>query len=262
MREAAAEAIVPRFRNLGTDEVQEKTPGEAVTAADREAEAILSRGLLRLLPGSCVIGEEGVAEQATLLDRLGTPDGPLWLVDPLDGTHNFIMGEPPFAVMTALVMQGETLAAWLLDPLTGSLAMAERGAGAVLDGRRVRAPARAAVAGELRGAVLTRFLPDSIRAHVEARADTLAEILPGHRCAGREYPAVALGEQDLALFWRTLPWDHAPGALFLTEAGGRVARLDGTPYRPADRRPGLLAACSEAAWHAAFEALLEGAPQA
>ena len=82
------------------------------------------------------------------------------------------------------------------------------------------------------------------------------EILPGWRCSGRDYPAILTGGQDFALFWRALPWDHAPGALILEEAGGRVARLDGTPYRPRDDRPGLLAARSPAVWAAVAGALL------
>jgi fructose-1,6-bisphosphatase/inositol monophosphatase family enzyme len=71
-------------------------------------------------------------------------------------------------------------------------------------------------------------------------------MLPGLRCAGFEYPAVASAEEHFAVFWRTLPWDHAPGALVLAEAGGHVARLDGRPYRPAEKGAGLLVAQNRA----------------
>ena len=73
--------------------------------------------------------------------------------------------------------------------------------------------------------------------------------MPG--CAGEQYPRVALGQNDVALFWHALPWDHAPGALWLTEAGGRVARLDGRAYRITDRSTGLLAAATPALWEEA-----------
>ena len=68
------------------------------------------------------------------------------------------------------------------------------------------------------------------------------------RCAAEQYPRIVLGINDVALFERTLPWDHAPGALFVEQAGGRVARLDGSAYRLGDRRTGLLAAATPALW--------------
>jgi fructose-1,6-bisphosphatase/inositol monophosphatase family enzyme len=68
----------------------------------------------------------------------------------------------------------------------------------------------------------------------------VGELLPTQRCAGHEYPLVASGARQFALYWRTLAWDHAPGALVLSEAGGTVTHLDGTAYRPAHPRQGLL----------------------
>jgi len=78
---------------------------------------------------------------------------------------------------------------------------------------------------------------------------------PGRVCAGVDYPLTAEGEQDFVLFWRTLPWDHAPGALLVTEAGGVVAHTDGASYRPGIAREGLIAASSTAA-HAAVAGAL------
>lgn len=127
LREAAAEVILPRFRALSDADIVEKSPGELVTIADREAEALITHGLLRLRPGSRVVGEEACASDPALLDRLDK--GAVWLVGPLDGTGNFASGRAPLAVMAALVVGGETVAAWLLDPLTSELAVAERGAG-------------------------------------------------------------------------------------------------------------------------------------
>ena len=71
----------------------------------------------------------------------------------------------------------------------------------------------------------------------------------GHHCAGYEYPAVATDEQQFAMFWRILPWDHVPGALILREAGGVVRHLDGAEYRPTDSERGLLVAANEDIWH-------------
>ncbi len=248
LRHTAREAILPRFRTLAEGEAEEKSPGEIVTIADREAEAILTQGLSALRPGALVLGEEASAADPNLLPAFHAGDAPTWLVDPLDGTANFAAGKEPFAVMVALVEGRETVAAWMLDPVADRLAVAVRGGGAFLDGARIRTPQGPADAGALRGAVLTRFLPPPLKAQIEARSGRLAAILPGWRCSGRDYPDIAIGEQDFALFWRGLPWDHAPGALFLEEAGGRTARLDGAPYHPREDLPGLLAARSPAVW--------------
>lgn len=255
IRRTAAQAILPRFLALHRDDIEEKSPGELVTTADREAETLLTKGLLDILPGSVVLGEEAVASQAELYQRL-TEETDLWLVDPLDGTSNFIEGKPCFSVMVALRRGGETVASWMLDPLTDKIAVAEKGSGAYLGGTRIVTPRARPATDALRGAVLTRFLPPDLRATIDGRAQRVLSILPGLRCAGHEYPAVARGEQHFALFWRTEPWDHAPGALFITEAGGWVARLDRRPYTPVDQGKGLLVAQNEATWYAVESTLL------
>lgn len=248
LRDAARTAVLPMFRHLTRGDVQEKAPGEVVTVADREAERIITAGLRHLLPGSTVVGEEGVAADPTLLDRLGDP-GPVWLVDPVDGTANFAAGRGPFVMMVALLSGGQTRAGWILDPRAGHLATVRRGRGAYLNGRRVYATAPRAGRAELRGVVLSQFLPVPMRDEVNTRAGALGAALPGQHCAGREYPDIVAGVQDFALFWRTLPWDHAAGALFAEEAGGVVRRLDGAAYAPTDLdREGLLAASSEPVW--------------
>ncbi len=258
MRRTAAEAILPRYRALRSDQVEEKSPGELVTCADRDAEALLAKGLVELLAGSLVLGEEAAAQNPEVLQRLSA-DTDVWIVDPLDGTSNFVEGKACFSVMVALLRHGETVASWMLDPLTDAMAVAERGGGAYLAGQRIIAPRGAVAAHALCGAVLTRFLPPDVRADIESRAPNVRQILPGLRCAGHEYPGIVTGAQHFALFWRTEPWDHAPGALFLREAGGWVARLDRRPYSPVDPGKGLLAAQNEETWYAVESALLSTA---
>ncbi|MDB4975366.1 MAG: inositol monophosphatase [Myxococcaceae bacterium] len=255
MRAVASEVIVPRFRSLNEEDVEEKAPGELVTVADREAEQLLSEALLELLPGSRVVGEEQTAKQPALLGQLES--GTIWLIDPLDGTHNFVDGRPCFAVMIALLEAGETVAAWLLDPITDVMSRAERGAGAFVDGAQLHTAKSSPGAGELRGALLKKYMPDALRQQLEQRIPRLGATFDGMRCSGAEYPAVAQGQQHFAVFWRTLPWDHAPGALFLSEAGGVSARFDGTPYRVTDSRAGLLVAHNPTVWDETRAALFE-----
>jgi fructose-1,6-bisphosphatase/inositol monophosphatase family enzyme len=254
MRAVASEVIVPRFGALAEEDVEEKAPGELVTVADREAEQLLSEALLELLPGSLVVGEEQTARQPGLLKQLG--QGHVWLVDPLDGTANFVEGRPCFAVMVALLSAGETVGAWLLDPITNQLSRAERGAGAYVDGERLQTSGGSPGAAQLRGAVLKKYMPIELRQQVERRLQRIEQALPGTRCAGAEYPAIVRETQDFAVFWRTLPWDHAPGALFLSEAGGVAARFDGSPYRPSDDITGLVVARNQQVWDDAVAALL------
>jgi fructose-1,6-bisphosphatase/inositol monophosphatase family enzyme len=237
------------FRHLSAGDVTEKAPGEVVTVADREAEEIIAAGLRDLLPESTVVGEEAVAADPALLERLADA-GPVWLVDPVDGTANFAAGHGPFMMMVALLRGGVTQAAWILDPSADRLATARMGAGAYVDDVPVRADeAPRGAPGELRGAVMAKFYPASLRDGIRGRARALGEVLPSQHCAGREYPDIVSGAQDFAVFWRTLPWDHAAGALFTEEAGGVVRRLDGSPYDPTDqRRRGLIAAANEAVW--------------
>ena len=250
---AARSIVVPRFQRLQQHHIEEKSPGELVTVVDREVEALLAPALAALAPGSRVVGEEACAADPALLHRLD--EGEVWLVDPLDGTGNFIAGRPLVSMMVARLQQGEPVAAWMLDPLTGTLHSAERGAGAWIDGRRARVADMGAAA--LRGIVKTRFLPEPLKSEIAGRSGRLRETQAGSNCAGVDYPAIVKGESDFALYWRTLPWDHAPGTLFLAEAGGHTARLDGSPYRPADDRRGLLAAASRAAWDSARAALMD-----
>lgn len=250
LRQAMAEVIQPRFRQLSTGDVEEKSPGEVVTIADREAEAIISAGLHDLLPNAPVVGEEAVASDPSLLDALQT-SGYAWLVDPLDGTANFIAGSPHWGSEVALVHQGETVAAWLLRS-DGVLFAAERNAGACRNGERLQVagdPVEPIVPENLRGAVLTRFLTDDERAWMQSGLARFGELKSGFKCTAFEYPAIIADEEDFALFQRLLPWDHAPGALLLTEAGGVAAQPNGSPFRPDHtNRRGLLLARDAQTW--------------
>jgi fructose-1,6-bisphosphatase/inositol monophosphatase family enzyme len=237
LRDVAATVVMPRFGKLAPEEISSKGPGDPVTVADREAEAALSAGLTALRPGSAVVGEEAVASDPALRRRLREP-GEVWVVDPIDGTTNFVAGREPFAVLVALVHDGVTVAAWLLEPVTGTMCVAERGAGAYLDGERVRTHTGHRAAYDLRGPVGVIVSPST----------SAAKVIAGHNCIGYEYPAIVRDEQQFALFGTTQPWDHAPGVLFLEEAGGVAWRLDGTPYRPGDDQSGLLVAQNQGVW--------------
>lgn len=252
MRAVGREIVMPHFRALKAEEIVEKSPGELVTVADRAAEDRLTAALTDLLPEARVIGEEAVAADASLLD--GIERGVAWIVDPIDGTANYAEGRAPFAIMVALVADGATQAGWILDPVTGRLCHAAAGGGAFIDDERVRA--RGSGETPPLAALALRYLPEATRDDFSARIAGRMTQVEIPRCAGAQYPRLVTGENDIALYWRMLPWDHAPGALFLTEAGGRIAHYDGTPYAFARPGHGLIAAATPALWDEARDILL------
>jgi fructose-1,6-bisphosphatase/inositol monophosphatase family enzyme len=245
LREAAATAVMPRFQMLAATDIEEKSPGDLVTIADREAEAIISRGLAAIRPDARFIGEEACATDPSLLRDLDK--GAIWIVDPIDGTGNYAAGQRPFALMAALIEDGETTASCILDPVNGRLAAAECGAGAWLDGVRIEAGSGSPGLSALTGIVSGFARPPAAEASVAALAERTG-VVPTRRCAGDEYPLVALGARHFALYWRTLVWDHAPGVLLLQEAGGVAARFDGARYRPADPTAAILLAHTQEIW--------------
>ncbi|MDQ4090645.1 MAG: inositol monophosphatase, partial [Actinomycetota bacterium] len=137
LQEVAAEVIEPRFANLAEGDVEEKAPNELVTTADTEAEAMLVRRLGDLLPGVPVVGEEGTAVNGEVPYDLLAEAPRVWLVDPLDGTSNFVAGTPDWGVMAALVEHGRTVLSWIWRPVDRRLFVAERSGGAWADGRRL-----------------------------------------------------------------------------------------------------------------------------
>ncbi|WP_404335537.1 inositol monophosphatase family protein [Sphingomonas sp. MMS12-HWE2-04] len=253
LREAAAIAVMPRYRRLAEGEIEEKSPGDLVTIADREAERIIAQGLTAIRPDARFIGEEACSRDPSLLDNLA--HGSAWIVDPIDGTGNYAAGRPPFALMAALVEDGEAVASCIFDPLSGRLAAAEHNCGAWLDGTRIVPTNESPGLAAMTGIVSDFSRPLAMAPRVAALAVQVGEAAPTRRCAGDEYPLVATGARHFALYWRTLVWDHAPGVLFLREAGGVAARLDGRPYRAADPSEAILLAQTPAIWEEVAEAL-------
>lgn len=244
IRSVARDIVLPRYRNLAAHEVTEKAADDFVTIADHESELRLAEGLSAILPEALVIGEEACVADPALMDRFG--EKLVWIIDPIDGTGNFAAGRPPFGILIALAADGETRAGWLYDPLTGRMCHALAGKGAFIDGQRVQAR-ESGMNPPIAGISLLYLDPGKRQAIIE-RARGGLNMVDIPRCAAEQYPRVVLGQNDLALFERTLPWDHAAGALFVTEAGGRALRADGLPYRVDDPRTGLLAAASPRLW--------------
>ena len=241
IREVSATEIMPRFGRLKVADRWQKRQGSVVTTADVATEKFLSRRLPDLVASSVVVGEEMSENSPGLLDTLDG-NAPVWLIDPVDGTRNFVDGRQGFAVMVALVVQRQTIAGWIYRPTEDVMYVAEAGAGAFRDDVRLRVASAsgsiAALAGSLGGFLRKRTdLPDRF-----AR-------ITASRCIGVDYCGLADGDIHFAHYRGVSAWDHAAGVLIHAEAEGFCRSLDRTPYRVgAPGEGGILLAPDPATW--------------
>ena len=228
---AAARAAAAVHRaHLGLTTVEDwtvKGTADFVTHVDQEAEAAIVDRVLSRHRGHAIMAEEG--ELVGALD-----DEWLWIVDPLDGTTNFLHGYPMFGVSIAVLHRGELAAAFVLGTPTGEEWSAVRGEGTRLDGR----PVRVSRIRELRQSLIGTGFPfrslDTISAY-QREFEAVVRLTSGLRRAGSaalDLCHVATGYFDG--FWEhsLAPWDYAAGVLLVREAGGVVTRMDGTPIDP------------------------------
>ncbi len=218
----AARGLNRDFGELAELQVAKKAPADFVSAADLKAEQTLFEALSKARPGYGFLGEErGMIE--------GTDKTHAWIVDPLDGTTNFLHAIPHFAINIALQREGAVVAAVTYNPITNELFWAEKGKGAFVNDRRLRVAART----RLDESVLATGIPFMGHGQHATFLKELHQIT--QRVAGvRRFGAAALDMAWVAAgrfdgFWeRDLnAWDLAAGVLLITEAGGKVTDTDG-----------------------------------
>ena len=218
----AGRSLSRDFGEVQNLQVSMKGPGDYVSQADRKAEDILFAELSKARPGYAFLMEErGVVE--------GDDDQHRWIVDPLDGTTNFLHGIPIFSISIALERQGQLVAGVIYNPAMDELYTAERGGGAFMNDRRLRVAGRS----KLTDCVIGCGVPHLGRGQhgnflVELR-NVMAEVSGVRRLgsAALDLAYVAAGRMDG--FWETglSAWDIAAGLLLIREAGGFVSDMDG-----------------------------------
>ena len=246
IRQVADEEILPRFKNLKEHEVCFKETDEFVTEADIEAERSITEKLLFLYPNSIVTGEEDIAKNPARLDELIKSDCG-FLIDPIDGTNNFIKGDERFAIMIVALQYGEAAASWIYVPTKNMFAVAEKGGGAFINGQKITLKAPITDISEMTGAVHITRMPKELRVETATKLKAFRENRPAY-CAGYDYICLLNGRKDFSVYYRTLLWDHLPGTLLYKEAGGYVRDLDGRTYTPRNDGTGLLCAANEDIW--------------
>ena len=244
--EVAALEVMPRWRNLGSGDVAEKTgPDDLVTVADKSAEIALTKRLTALLPGSGVVGEEAVAADPAVMERLSRP-GLVWVIDPIDGTAAFAAGEPNFTLMVALVEDRQPKAGWILAPALDRFAFGAPGLGVWLGraddtGAPIAPPSVPTSLDAMTGLLGKRNITEARRSEIKAKENHF-KALDGVTFAGIDYMRLAQGEVHFALYSKCEPWDHLPGLALVSALGFEHARHDGRPYLPHAPAGGLLVA--------------------
>lgn len=253
----ALSKIVPRFQALQDHEISTKSgPSDLVTIADLESEIELTRIFKDILPGSYVVGEEAVSKNEMDMSILGTESDPIWVIDPVDGTHNFAHGVPRYATIIALVKGGETVQSWIYDIPNDRLAVAEQGAGVELSGQRITYPQMDKSLNETRGFISRKFLPEKLREELKNVLDQEFGNIETYLCCAHEYLDILAGESYFSMYSRIRPWDHLAGAMMMEEAGGFVRKWDKSLYRPGDERGGVICTPNEAVWDEIYGLLL------
>ena len=220
----AGDLIVRNVDRAGSLEISTKSHNDFVSEVDRQAESEIIAIIRKSYPQHGILAEEG--------GRSGG-DEFVWIVDPLDGTTNFLHGFPQFSVSIACEHKGRVEVAVVFDPLRSELFTASRGSGTQLDGRRIRVSKQRTLDGSLIG---TGF---PYRANMKYAKPYLAmlEVVMGAAAGVRRPGSAALDLAYVAAgrldgFWEIglAPWDTAAGMLLITEAGGLVGTLTGRPY--------------------------------
>ncbi|MFD2204121.1 inositol monophosphatase family protein [Kiloniella antarctica] len=224
--EKAARSLKRDFGEVENLQVSKKGPADFVSTADLKAEKILIDELKWARPEFGFLTEEAGVEKGESQDER-------WIIDPLDGTTNFLHGLPHFAISIALEVRGEIVAALIYDPIKDEMFTAEKGKGAYLNDKRLRVSARVSLDSVV-VATGTPYLGHGDRGPFLREINAVMAQTAGVRrwgAAALDLAYVAAGRYDA--FWeRDLsPWDVAAGMLIVSEAGGAVTQIDGRQFK-------------------------------
>jgi myo-inositol-1(or 4)-monophosphatase len=220
----AAGAIINRASlDLDILKVNTKSPNDFVTEVDQAAEQVIIETLLTAYPGHGILAEESGREHGAKHSDF------VWIIDPLDGTTNFIHGFPVYCVSIALAFRGKVEQAVVYDPTRNDLFMASKGRGAFLNDKRLRVSKRNRLADALIGTGFPFRKGDNFQRYLKM----FEAVMPN--CAGLRRPGsaaldlcyVAAGSYDGFFETGLNPWDVAAGSLMITEAGGLIGNFTG-----------------------------------
>ncbi|WP_425040290.1 inositol monophosphatase family protein [Primorskyibacter sp. S187A] len=260
VRRAARAEILPRFRKIDMLDIETKSGAlDLVTAADKAAEAMITRGLQMSFPSALIVGEEAAEGNPKLRDGIAEAEM-CFLIDPVDGTWNFAKGLATFGTMVAVCRFGKPVLGLIYDPLGDDVIWADEDhAAAFLPAsgapRKVSTAAPKAF-GDLLGYIHLKHMDKEAQPKVAALYPELA-MAGSLRCSAHEYRLLAQGHVDFVLSSQQTPWDHAAGVVLCQQAGGHAAMLDGSDYSAAVREGYLLSASCKDVWESVAQKLIE-----
>jgi myo-inositol-1(or 4)-monophosphatase len=218
----AARGVQRDFGEIASLQVSQKGPGDFVTAADKKCEKVLREELAKARPNYAFLGEEEG-------ETKGADPDHRFIIDPIDGTSNFMHGLPLFAVTVGLERKGEVVAGVTYNPITDELFHGEKGQGAFCNNKRMRVAARR----QLHEALVCTNVPHMGQKHLHIRHRNEVAVLQARTAGVRAFGSTALelafvaaGRIDAAWCHDLHAWDMAAGLLFVREAGGFVSKLD------------------------------------
>ncbi|MDQ3056421.1 MAG: inositol monophosphatase [Pseudomonadota bacterium] len=227
---AGGNILMRHVSRIDSLNVVEKDRLDYASEVDGMTETAIIKELKRSYPDYAILGEEGGAQ--------GKANRFTWVIDPLDGTSNYLRGFPHYCVSIALVENGEPVHGVIFDPLRNELFTASRGAGAVLNDRKLRVTDRK----DLAGAVIATGFPPRERERIDVHLKCMGELLRDAEdirrtgSAALDLAYVAAGRTDAYFEAGVQPWDVAAGVLLVREAGGRISDFKGAPTGPLDVR--------------------------
>lgn len=217
----ASKIIIRDFGEIEKLQVSKKGPGDFVTKTDKKVEQIIIEELEKARPGFNILAEEG-----------GTAENKseyTWIIDPIDGTTNFMHGIPHFAISIGLEKNGEVIAGIIFDPIKNEMFYAEKGRGSYLNNRRIRVSARK----KLDEMIGLYGCPPMLKAESNKIFDQLKlaskqiHKLRNYGSAALDFAYVASGRADFAWYDHLNYWDFAAGKIILLEAGGSITDFQG-----------------------------------
>ncbi|XP_001650092.2 inositol monophosphatase 2 [Aedes aegypti] len=235
--------VLEGFRNSAKDVASKGRHWDLVTEYDRRVEDVLIEGLKKRFPDHRMLGEESASE-ANRKEALD--DRPTWIIDPIDGTINFVRGVKFIAISVALVVGKELKIGIIYNPCMDEMYTAIAGQGTFLNGERVRVSGVDNLKGALIGHEISIASYKAARPHILGRGEELIKECTGLRAFGSAALTLAYissGNVDGYCIEYLKPWDIAAGAILIREAGGVVINIDGGEYDIL--KPDIIAASSE-----------------
>ena len=225
--EVSKEFILPKFKNLKSEEIQFKNNRDLVTEVDLAVEEKLNNILCSLLPNSLFVGEEKFSLNSKIFDCY-KQNQYCWTVDPIDGTTNFVNGKEKFAIMVALTFSDQIIQSWIYKPLTEEICSALLGEGNFINDEKIIITNNRNIS-EASGSISSKYWNETFDLKMKEIRPKFKHV-KSYGCIGFEYLEIATNIRDFAILSNLSPWDHIPGILIVREAGGFDIHFDKTPY--------------------------------